>query len=353
MSTLIGGWLSLLGAVLLLGSFIPSSFTGDGCREATEALQRRDLAAAEELLELCVATGPAQIEHYLALCGIYQTQNREEDLVRTAGKALKSFPEEPRFYQVVGNHAGRTAQYERAIEIFGEAHRRWPESLVFQEGLAGAHLMAGMGLMDQQRNQEAEGHLREAVRLSERDVEARLNLGRVLHMLNQSVEALEEFDRVIELDPQTPLVHFHRGLVLNALGEFDQAIASLAREIEATPNYPPSYLLRGEILMKKGDFAAALPDLMVAVEKMPDHPTAVYMRGRCLQRLDRNEEAETDLRKAVLLDPSNPEPMITLARLLWLTGREEEAAGLSERARAVIRAANPAENPSEPPTPPK
>jgi Flp pilus assembly protein TadD len=324
---------------LLLGFCIPSGFTADSCQQATEALQRRDLVAAEGLLKQCLKASPAQLKPYLDLCGVYQAQGREEDLVRTASEGLKYFPEERRFYISVGNHAGRKAQYDRAIEIFSQAHRRWPDEAVFQKGLSSAHLMLGMRLMDENRNAEAELHLREAVRLSERDIEAHLNLGRVLHTLNQSVEALAEFDRVAALDPKTPLVHFHRGLVLSALGDLDESIAALNREIAATPDYPPSYLLRGELRTKKGDWAGALPDLDMAVKKMADNPKAVYTRGRSLQRLGRTKDAEADFRAALTLDPSNPEPMNALARLLWLTGRQEEATSLFKKAREMNEAA--------------
>jgi protein O-GlcNAc transferase len=332
-------WLLRTSRFLLLGSCIPSGFAADSCQQANEALQRRDLATAEGLLKLCLTASPAQLKPYLDLCGLYQAQGREEDVVRTASEGLKYFPEERRFYITVGNHAGRKAEYDRAIEVFSQAHQRWPDDAVFREGLSSAHLMLGMRLMDENRNSEAEPHLREAVRLSEKDVEAHLNLGRVLHTLNQSVEALAEFDRVAALDPKTPLVHFHRGLVLGALGELDEAIASLSLEIDATPDYPPSYLLRGEMRIKKGDWATALPDLDMAVKKMADNPKAVYTRGRCLHRLGRTKDAEADFRAALTLDPLNPEPMNALARLLWLTGRQEEATSLFKKAREMNEAA--------------
>jgi tetratricopeptide (TPR) repeat protein len=331
-------WLSRALKFLLLGFCIPFGFTADTCQQATEALQRRDLMGAETLLKLCLATSPAQLKPYLDLCGLYQAQGREEDMVRTASEGLKYFPGERRFYLAVGDHAGRKTQYDQAIEIFSQAHQRWPDEAVFRDRLSSAHLMLGMRLMDQKRNSEAERHLRAAVKLSDSDVEAHLNLGRVLHTLNQSVEALAEFDRVAALDPKTPLVHFHRGLVLGALGELDESIASLSREIDATPDYPPSYLLRGEMRMKKGDWTAALPDLDMAVKKMPDNPKAVYLRARCLQRMGRTKDAEADFRATLALDPSNPEPMNSLARLLWLTGRQAEATSLFDKAREINQA---------------
>ena len=100
-------------------------------------------AAAEGLLKQCVTANPTLLGPVLDLCGVYQAQGRGEDLVRTASEGMKRFPDERRFYLTVANDAGRNGQYERALEVFGEAHRRWPQDAQFKEGLASAHLYLG------------------------------------------------------------------------------------------------------------------------------------------------------------------------------------------------------------------
>ena len=106
----------------------------DACSEARSALQRRDLGKAEGLLKQCAAANPNLLGPVLDLCGVYQAQGRGEDLVRTASEGIKRFPAEPRFYLTVANHAGRNGEYERALKVFGEAHRRWPQDAQFREG---------------------------------------------------------------------------------------------------------------------------------------------------------------------------------------------------------------------------
>lgn len=332
---------------LLFGFWISSSpLEADACRQAGEALHRHDLNNAERLLKQCLASNPAQRGPYLDLCGIYQAQGRVEDLVRAASDGMKRFPEEHRFYLTVANHAGRNGQYQRAIEVFSEAHRRWPQDVQFKQGLASAHLYFGMQWLDKGKNEDAERHLRKATILAEHDVDAHLNLGRALHNLNRSVEASTEFDRVIALAPGTPLAWFHRGMVRHALSDLDAAIADLSEEIGRNPDYPPSYLLRGRAFQTKGLFREALADLEVAVRKMPDNPQAVFTRGRCRHQLGLTSEAEADFRRAMELEPDNPEPMNAFARLLWISGRKDQAELLSQQARKkaeAIRTATPGE----------
>lgn len=318
----------------------------DPCKLGSDAFQRRDLPQAEALLKQCISAKPPQINPYLDLCALYQMQGKTKALHDVALEGLQRFPQEKRFYLTVGNQAGQEKRYEDAIKIFAEGFRRWPGDLKFKEGLASSHLFLGMKFLDQAKDQEAELHLRQATKLDDKDIDAHLNLGRALHNLSQSVEALAEFDRVLALAPQTPLARFHRGLVLYNLHEYDAAIADLSQEIKVNPAYPPSFLFRGQAFMAKGDWKNAVPDLDVAVVKMPDNPKAVYARARCLSQLGRLKEAEVDFRKTVQLDPANSDALNGLARLLSLTGREKEGEVLFQKALELnrkVRSAGPGE----------
>jgi tetratricopeptide (TPR) repeat protein len=330
--------LLLLSILFGISVALTASPLADSCRQGFAALQSGNPQGAEQLLTQCVATNPNQIQPYLALCGIYQSQGKTEELFRTAESGLKRFPGEQRFYLTVGNHLGRKEEYDQAIPIFEEANRRWPGDAQVKEGLANTHLYRGMQLLEKNKNQEAETHLRRAAKLAENDVDAHLNLGRALHNLSRGTEAVAEFDKVITLDPKTPLGWFHRGMVLHSLGELDPAIADLTVEIRQNPDYPPSYFFRGRAYFTKGLFAEALADLDVAVRKMPGNPKALFERGRCYNQLGRTAEAEADFRKAAQLEPDNPEPLNALGRLLWLSGKKEEGEALFEKAREKSQA---------------
>src|SRR5213593_2211002 len=219
----------LARVLLLLGTVeAPAAqppFSQDPCRSGFEALQLKEIVVAVPLLEKCIVTGPSEIRPYLALCGIYQSQGRSDDLFRVAAAGLKRFPGEKRFYLTVGNHLGRKESYQEAIQVFEAGYRRWPDDKELKEGLADALLYLGLRVLDKNENQEAEKHLRKVTELADGNIDAHLNLGRALHNLNRSTDAVTEFDKVIALDPKLPLAWFHRGMVLQSLGEIDRAIA--------------------------------------------------------------------------------------------------------------------------------
>ncbi|HYK89352.1 MAG TPA: tetratricopeptide repeat protein [Acidobacteriota bacterium] len=325
-----------LTVCFLLVVAVPGENAQDSCRLATDAMSRGDSAAAESLLRECIKVQPGIITPYIQLCALYQSRGREIDLYRTALDGLGKFPGEKRFYLTVALHDTRNRRYESAIKVLAEGLRRWPGDSRLRDSLGVAYLEMGLGQLDAGKDLEAEKSLRKATQMNPDDVEARLNLGRALHNLRRSREAIAEFDRVLQLKPDLPLAHFHRGMVLCNLGEFKPAIVDLDKEIQMNPGYPPSYLFRGVARMGLEEWPGALPDLETAVLRMPDNFKAHYSLGRCLSRLGRTADAEAEYRKAMELDPSDASTVMALARLLQQAGKSAEAGVLFKRAGELM-----------------
>lgn len=285
----------------------------------------------------CDAEQPGKLSCYLQLAARYQSQGDRQALEQVALRGLKRFPQEKRFYLTAGMGAGRDKRFAVAVDVLEAAHRQWPEDQQVRGGLASAHLGLGMEMLDGGKNDAAEKHLRRATLLAPDDIEARLNLGRALHNLNRFVEALTEFNRVLELDKKMPLARFHRGMALYSMGEFERSITDFSAEIESNADYPPAFLLRGLALLAKGEPAAALADLETAAARMPDNPRALHARARCLLQLGKTAEAEVGFRATMKVDPTDPAPVNSLARLLLQSNRADEARVLLAKAADLSR----------------
>ena len=321
--------------ILLLGSIATAA--ADPCREGAQALQRRDLAVAEAALRQCVKMPGAPVDGYLLLCGVYQLQGKADLLEATAYEGLKRFPTQKRFYLTAGTYAGRATRFARAIEVLEAGRARWPDDAQMKSLLESAHVGRGKELLDAGDNANAVKHLQRATLLVPDDAEAQLNLGRALHNLHRSLDALAVFDKVLEFDARLPLARFHRGMTLHALGEFDRAIADLDRELEANPGYAPARLVRALARISKGEWEQALADLDIAAAQMPEDAKTQHARARALAQLGKTAEAEAGFRKAAELDPDDPAPLNALVRLLAQSGRSQEAAPLAARAAELAR----------------
>ena len=72
------------------------------CQQGLKMLNSQDPAGAAAPLEKCVREAPGRAEPYVLLCAAYQMQGNADALFRTASEAARKFPQEERFFDVVG-----------------------------------------------------------------------------------------------------------------------------------------------------------------------------------------------------------------------------------------------------------
>jgi len=84
-----------------------------------------------------------------------------------------------------------------------------------------------------------------------------LNLG-VIHLNNRQLKpAIENFNKVLELDPQNLLGHYNLAACYVNLGDLGRAEESLKKGLSYWPEEPRFYLLLARICREKGDIPAA------------------------------------------------------------------------------------------------
>lgn len=94
------------------------------------------------------------------------------------------------------------------------------------------------------------------------DVAARLDLAAAYLDAGRAPEAIEEYLRILEIDPEIPEAHARLGLILSASGRPEEGLAAVRRSLELDPDYPEALFAKGVILVRDldrpGPGAAAL-----------------------------------------------------------------------------------------------
>jgi tetratricopeptide (TPR) repeat protein len=108
-----------------------------------------------------------------------------------------------------GNLAGAEEVLRRALAV--DAH------------LAKTHFFLGTVLKNGGRYDESLQHLREAANRYPRDRVVRNQIGRVLFLKRRFAEAIEQFTRVLEIDPEDLQAHYNLMLCYQGLGRHDDA----------------------------------------------------------------------------------------------------------------------------------
>ncbi|HEX9752823.1 MAG TPA: tetratricopeptide repeat protein [Methyloceanibacter sp.] len=121
--------------------------------------------------------------------------------------------------------------------------------------------------------------------------------------LNQTKEAIEDFNKSIQLSPENAAVYNNRGNALMDLGHPDEAVKDFDRAVALSPNYGAAYNNRGNARVALGQYALAFQDFRKAVELMPQSAVPFNGRGMAHAELKRYHAAVRDLSRAISVNP--------------------------------------------------
>src|SRR5262245_10492613 len=101
-------------------------------------------------------------------------------------------------------------------------------------------------------------------------------------MANLYLEALDDLNAAIDLDPQDLAALADRGLLWETLGDLDRAWADYALIIELNPTDPEAYIHRGNVYLKRADYPNARVDEASAIQLAAGQcdPVAYFYRAQ-------------------------------------------------------------------------
>ena len=117
-------------------------------------------------------------------------------------------------------------------------------------------------------------------------------------------QALQAYDRSIQLKPDDAKTYHNRGLTLKALGRLQEAVQSYEKAIQLQPDFAQAYYNLGIALQQLEQLALAAASFTMAIRLKPDFAEAYINRGNAeinLGELEHGVELESR-------EPHDPEP---------------------------------------------
>ena len=196
-------------------------------------------------------------------------------------------------------------------------------------------LWTALGTFLRAQGKEALQAYQRAVELMPNDAEAHSNLGVTLKELGQLDNAVASYRRALELNPDYAEAHSNLGNALTALGQPDKAVASYRRALEIKPEYAEAHFNLGVALKDLGQFDGAVTSYRRALEIKPDYAEAHYNQGLVLQELGQLDEAVANYRRALEIKPDYAEAQCNLGLALTDLGQLDDAVSSYRRALEI------------------
>ena len=161
------------------------------------------------------------------------------------------------------------------------------------------------------------------------------SLGTCLAKQGRNEEALQAFDKAVQLKPDDADLWRDLGNALVALGRSDEALLSLRHALKLDPQHWDAANQCAIVLHGMGRVEESLSYLEVCDALRPDHVLTLQRRAACLSSLKRFEEALALCHKSHGLAPDDAGIRNNLGTVLRSLGRDEDALPWFDRALAL------------------
>jgi tetratricopeptide (TPR) repeat protein len=154
----------------------------------------------------------------------------------------------------------------------------------------------------------------------------------VLRGRKQYDDALGDYARAIELNPELPPAFNGRGWTFVLKGEFERAIADISRAIELNPQRAGSYSDRGVAYRNLRQTDRAFADFGEALKRNPKLLPALIHRGQMNLAARKFDLALEDFGRAIEVDPKNSSLYALRAEAYGMRGLFRLSIGVEDRA---------------------
>jgi Flp pilus assembly protein TadD len=184
---------------------------------------------------------------------------------------------------------------------------------------------SGFDLMGKGQMADAVPEWRKAVQMDPDDADWHFNLAVSLWASNQEPEAVEEFGKTCDLEPEESKWFGHLAASLSKTGDLDGAvvkmdIACYRKSLSLDPSNAKAEAALGVALFRDGETEEGYQHLQQAVEMDPGFADRHNELATALAKMGRVDEAVAEVQKAIAISPSSAEYRYNLGFVLELRG---------------------------------
>jgi tetratricopeptide (TPR) repeat protein len=264
--------------------------------EAQTYLRQNAIALAEQLYDRAVAIDPSNVQALIGKAQLLAQQHNVKDAIATYNQILALQTDAPDKAAVLDQEAAVYA----AEKMDTDADTTFRNAIAQYPTVFSTHTAYGDYLLSKNDKAGAEREFLAGVGPNRDQTDALARLGQLYASQNQMGKAIEQFQRLAQVDPNDPRSHLFLAAAYSANRQFDKARS----EYKASYNLqhtPDALLGLGQADLQTHQYAECA-QVYDAIDKgAPDlskqNPAILYGLGQCYQHSNQNDKAKVAYQK--------------------------------------------------------
>jgi len=258
------------------------------------------IAAVEQILPLDLLN--AEARHLLGK--LHFMKGEFELAAQELSRAVGQEPDNVRVAYTLALADLRIKRVEEAKNVFAQMSKKIGDTPQF-------HLLVGRAFRETGYAADAVAEFKRALELNPQTPRAHYYLGLTYLKMEGGAafpEARKAFEAELANNPSEYLPNFFLGVVTVRSRDYPTAIRHLRKAVALSPNTPDAYLYLGQAFFQSGDESTAIPLLKKAIELTPDERRNGYqianghfMLGQALRKAGQTAEASEHLKRSQVL----------------------------------------------------
>ena len=212
----------------------------------------------------------------------------------------------------------QTAYWKNSITLWNRTLACWPGSYI-------ANCNLGIALADEGQVSDAVQHFNRALEINSSDAKSINNLGKVLSSQGKLDEAIQDFHRALQLAPDDVPTLNNLGAALTDQGKWNDAIQELDRALQLKPEDAGALYNLANVFAAQRDFDDADEKYEQALQINPDFADAQCNYGLALARQGKWDEAIEHYQRAIQLQPHYVKALNNLGGAYGAQGNWDQA----------------------------
>jgi tetratricopeptide (TPR) repeat protein len=204
--------------------------------------------------------------------------------------------------------------------------------ILVKNAIPTGHNQLGIVYTKQGKLDEAIEEYKKVLLINPNNARALFNLGETYNKQGKLNEAVEGYKKALSINPNQVLALINLGVAYHKQEKLDEAIEEYKKALLINPNYAPALSNLGEAYRKQGKLDEAIEEYKKALLINPNYALGLSNLGEAYRKQGKLDEAVEEYKKALLINPNYALALSNLGEVYNEQGKLDEAVEVFKKA---------------------